>query len=64
MATKINDDSMFPEIGDGDIATAEFSGHAAATAHGSSRATRAACSLGTQGTTPGARGTARRRLRR
>ena len=51
MATKIDDDSMFPEIGDRVIATAEFSGHAAATAHGPSRATRAACSLGTQGTT-------------
>jgi hypothetical protein len=64
MATKINDDSMFPEIGDRIIATAEFSGHAAATAHGPSRATRAACSPGTRAPRHGARGTARRRLRR
>jgi hypothetical protein len=34
MATKINDDSMFPEIGDRVIATAEFSEHAAADGHG------------------------------
>ena len=34
MATKINDDSMFPEIGDRVTATAEFSEHAAADGHG------------------------------
>jgi hypothetical protein len=50
MSTKINNNYMSLEIDGRVIATAEFRDHAAADghAHGSSRATRVACSPGTR----------------
>ena len=67
MSTKINDDSMFPEIGGRVIATAEFSEHAVADGHG---AWTVSCHPGRLFTPNpghhghGGRGTARRRIRR